>query len=140
MAIDRQHLDRVLRLDCAYSLVWESVPGDTLSLHALHETNVGSEDRNPSQTSKDSDGRGKVVEDLESVTRSDEVGETHETSGKGECDVWDTSRGASGEDLGRVSVLGHSVEGSGSNVLVRVGGRDGEDQDTADYSAQVVAI
>jgi hypothetical protein len=110
-----------------------------LSLHTLHETNVGSEDRDPGQTSEDGNGRSEVVEDLESVTGSDEVGETHETSGKGECDVWDTSGSAPGENLGGVSVLGHSVEGSGSNVLVRVGGRDGENQDTADWLAQLMA-
>lgn len=117
-----------------YSLVRESVPGDTLSLHSLHETDVGSENRDPGQTSKDSDGRSKVVKDLESVTGSDEVGETHEASSEGESDVWDTSRSAPGEDLGGVSVLGHSVQSSGSNVLVRIGGRDGEDQDTASRS------
>jgi hypothetical protein len=110
-----------------------------LSLHTLHETNVGRADRDPGQTSEDGNGRSEVVEDLESVTGSDEVGETHETSGKGECDVWDTSGSAPGENLGGVSVLGHSVEGSGSNVLVRVGGRDGENQDTADWLAQLMA-
>lgn len=115
--------------DGTYSLVREGVSRDTLGLHTPHERDVGGEDRDPRQTAKDSDGRGKVVKDLQGIVRGDKVGETHETTGEGESDPWDTSLVANGEDPRGVAVLGHSVKGSRGDVLVRVGRRDREDQD-----------
>lgn len=109
-----------------YSLVWEGVSRDTLGFHTPHETDMGSKDRDPGQGTKDGDRGGKVVECLESILGSNDVGETHETSAKGKGNVWDTSRSASGEDLGCVSIFGHTVQGSSSDVLVRVGSREGE--------------
>lgn len=114
-----------------YSLVREGISRDSLGLHTLHETDVRSEDRDPGQRTKDGDRSGEVVECLESVLRSDDIGETHEASGESESDVWDTSGSTSSEDLWCVSVLGHTVEGSSSDVLVRVGGRESKDEDTA---------
>jgi hypothetical protein len=66
---------------------------------------------------------------LSLTRRCDEVSQSHEATGEDERDVRDTSLGAPGKDLGSVSITSHTVQGSGSNVLVRVGGREGKDQD-----------
>jgi len=87
------------KTESTYSLVRKSVPRDTLCLHTPHETDVGTENGDPSKTSKYSNGRGEVTKDRKGVTGSDQVGETHETSSECECDVWDTSGSTSGEDL-----------------------------------------
>lgn len=52
------------------SLVRESVSGDSLSLHGPVETDVRSQDGNPGKSSKDGDGRDKVVEDDETICKS----------------------------------------------------------------------
>ena len=111
-------------------LVRQSVPRNSLSLHGLLESDERGQDRDPSQGSKHGDGRDKVVEDLERIGGSDEVGETHEATGSGKGDVRDTSLGASSKDLRGVSVTSHTVEGSRSDVLVGVGSRESEDEDT----------
>lgn len=95
------------------------------------------EDTDPSQRSKDCHGRDKVVEDDQSVTGRDEIGETHEGSGKDECDPWDTSAGALCEDSRGVAIFGHSVQSSRGNVLVRVGSGKGKQQETARQSCRM---
>ena len=132
------------------SLVRESVTRDSLSLHGPLETDVRSQDGDPGKGSEDGNGGYEVVENDETVyeqvkhqsqspdlpskwvvrtRRSNQISQSHKASGKGKGDVRDTSLGAPGKDLGSVSVTGETVEGSGSDVLVRVGSREGEDQD-----------
>ena len=112
-------------------LVRQSVPGNSLRLHSLLESDERRQDGDPGQSSEHGDRRDEVVEDLKGVCRSDEVGETHKTSSKDESDIGDTSLGASSKDLGGVSVTSHTVEGSRSDVLIRVGGREGEEEKTS---------
>lgn len=98
MAMASAHIVRY-QISETYSLVRKSVPGYALGFHSSHETDMGCEDGDPSERSENSDGGCKVVEDGQGVSRCDQVGKAHETSGKGECDVWDTSGCTSGEDL-----------------------------------------
>lgn len=107
-----------------------------MCLHRPLECNKRRKDGDPGQGSKDGDCRNKVVEDLESICgegmtmsilteickqmaerslltfRSAQVGQSHKASGKDECNIWDTSLGAPGKDLGGVSVSCKTVQGS----------------------------
>ena len=51
-------------IEGTYSLVGEGIPGNTLSLHTPHESDVGSEDGDPSEGSENGDGGCKVIKDL----------------------------------------------------------------------------
>jgi hypothetical protein len=86
-------------------------------------------------THKDRDGTGKVVEHGERVVRSDEERETHEHPRENEGDPGDTALRALGEDARGVAVLGHAVERAGGDVVVRVCGGDGEDEDAVGSAA-----
>ena len=101
-----------------------------MSLHCALESDERGQDGDPSQSSEHGDSRDEVVEDFERICRSDEEGESHEAASSHEGDVRDTSLGASSKDLRGVSVTSHTVEGSRSDVLVGVGSRESEDEDT----------
>lgn len=88
-----------------------------------------------SATHKDRDGTGKVVEHGKRVVRSDEERETHKHPREDEGDPGDTALRALGEDARGVAVLGHAVERAGGDVLVRVCGGDGEDEDAVGSAA-----
>lgn len=47
--------------------VREGITRDPLGLHSSHECDVRREDRDPSETAENRDGRSKVAKDLESV-------------------------------------------------------------------------
>lgn len=83
----------------------------------------------PSKSTKDCDRVDKVIEYRKRIVTSNKVCQTHEHGGKHKGYPGNTSASALGENAGHSSVLGHAVECSRGDVLIRVGGGDGENQD-----------
>lgn len=83
----------------------------------------------PSKSTKDCDRVDKVVEYRKRIVTSNKVRQTHEHGGKNEGYPGNTSAIALGENAGHTSVLGHAVECSRGDILIGVGGGDGENQD-----------
>lgn len=83
----------------------------------------------PSKSTKDCDRVDKVIEYRKRIAAGNKIRQTHEHGGKNESYPGDTSASTLGKNAGHTSVLGHTVECSRGNVLIRVGGGDGENQD-----------
>lgn len=113
------------------SLPRETVPADTLSLESAHEANVRVENRHPGEGSEDCNEGCEVPEDLLRSGRDSHVGEAADRRAEAQGDVGSVPSVSAHEEARRLSFGGESVEGPRSDVKIRVGGRENEEEDGA---------
>lgn len=110
---------------------WHLAVEDTLGLAGSHEVDVRDKDGDPGKDTEDGDEVDEVGEDGLGRGADVEVGEEAERGGKSKSVNWDTTAISAGEDGWGVALNGETVESTGSNVEIGVGGGKDENQDAA---------
>lgn len=105
--------------------------GDVLGAAGLDEVDVGDEDGDPGQDTKDGGQVDKVLEHLLGVVGDVHEGQEGEGSAQEEGGPGNTTAVGLLEDGGGGLVGGKTVEGTAGNVEIGVGGREDEDEDTS---------
>lgn len=106
------------------------VLGNALSTTSADEENVRYQKRDPGQETKNGGKVDKVAENNLGVICGVHEGGAAEQGRDTQSWNGHTSLVSPAEDLGSVALLGETVKGTGSNVQIRVGGTEGEEEDT----------
>lgn len=112
------------------SSVGHLVSGNTLGATSANEPDVRNEQRDPGQQTEDRGEVDEVSENGLGVVGSVHEGGAAEESRDCQSRDGDTALIGPPEDLGCVTLLGQTVDGTRSDVQIRVRGTEGEDQDT----------
>ncbi|KAH3668180.1 hypothetical protein OGAPHI_001934 [Ogataea philodendri] len=102
----------------------------TLGLHSSGEVEVGHQDGDPGEQTKDGHHVNEVVEDLGRGRRAHHEGKQTESTCEHQCINRNTVLVSSREESWEHAVGSQSVNVSGCNVEIRIGGREDEDQNT----------
>lgn len=105
--------------------------GDVLGATGAHEVDVGDQDRDPGQETEDSDQVDEVLEDGLRVVGNVHVGDQSDGRTNGQSIDWDTATVGTGEDLGGLALASETVDSTGGDVQIRVGGREDEQQNAS---------
>lgn len=102
---------------------------NALGVKSLHEEDVSDKNGNPGEQTQNGDDVNKVAKDLGGTGSAVKVGQGAEKGGKAKSVVRNTHLVGGGEDSGSLAIDRHTVEGSGGNVKIRVGGGEDKKQD-----------
>lgn len=116
--------------DAERSEVGHGAVGDTLGNAGAAETDVGNEDGDPGQQTKDGGQVDKVAEDRLGVIRHVHEGQKTEAGRESESVQRDTILVGATEDGGSIAVGSQTVQRTASNVQVGVASREDKNQDT----------
>lgn len=109
---------------------WHLAVKNTLGLAGSDEVDVRNQNRDPGKDTKDGDEVDEVGEDDLGGGRNVEVSEEAESGGETQSVDWDTTAISTGEDSWSVTLNSKTVESTGGNVEIGVGGGEDENQDT----------
>lgn len=113
------------------SPIRHQIPRNTLGLHAPGEVDVAEEDTDPVQGAKDSDQTDQVAKDLRSILGGVHVCQGCKEASKCYPVQWNALSGGPCEEPGCLTISSKSIQGTGPNIDIRVGGADNKDQKAA---------